>query len=81
MVRASGVLCIVCLGVLSGCGDTPVLRDQYIGKSWLQPDKIEGPHPRDAEGNPIFTPNERRRLDADEEARRTSEQPQSTPRE
>ena len=36
----------------AGC-DRPILRDHYMGKSWLQPDKGPKEVVRDEEGEPI----------------------------
>ena len=41
----------VCAG---GCGNPPLLRDCYWGKSILQPDEVLGPTPRDQYGNAII---------------------------
>lgn len=43
-----GMLCI------AGCSNKPILRDFYFGKAWLQPDQMDGPQPRDADGNPVL---------------------------
>ncbi len=40
--------------MLSGCSDEPILRDDYWGRSWFEPDKVMHPVPRDAYGNPIL---------------------------
>jgi hypothetical protein len=54
MERAMGIVCLICGLGLSACGDRPVLRDYYMGKSLLQPDKVQRPQPRDANGNAII---------------------------
>jgi len=41
------------LGLGAGC-DQPILRDDYMGKSWLQPDQEPRTVAHDAEGNPII---------------------------
>ena len=59
MERVLGIVCLMCGLALSACGDRQVLRDDYLGKSVVQPQKVQGPQPRDANGNPVFAPAER----------------------
>ena len=40
----------------SACSNQPLLRDDYVGKRWLQPGNIQKPQPRDNNGNPVFEP-------------------------
>ena len=41
------------LGGLAACGG-PILRDDYMGKSVLQPETLAQPVERDQQGNPIL---------------------------
>ncbi len=41
------------LGGLAACSES-ILRDDYMGKSWLQPDKVYQPVKHDDQGNPIL---------------------------
>jgi hypothetical protein len=41
------------LGLGTGC-DRPILRDHYMGKSWLQPETEPRTVIRDPEGEPII---------------------------
>lgn len=54
MLRLMIPLTIGCALLAAGCSSKPILRDNYVGKSWLQPDNISGPHPRDENGEPIL---------------------------
>lgn len=40
--------------LLSACSDEPWIRDDYFGKSWLEPERIIQPIKRDPYGNPIL---------------------------
>jgi len=44
--------------LLAGCSGGSILRDDYVGKRFLQTNKIQAEHPRDADGNPILAPSE-----------------------
>lgn len=44
---------------LAACGNTPVLRDDYMGKPFFEPDAVGRPVLFDENGNPL--PNERER--------------------
>ena len=46
-----GILLI--FGGLAGCSES-ILRDDYMGKSLLQPDNVPGAVRRDEKGNPIL---------------------------
>jgi hypothetical protein len=49
-------LMIACaLLALAGC-DRRWLRDDYMGKSWLQPELAPQVPPRDAQGDPVIAP-------------------------
>ena len=43
--------------VAGGCGNDPIVRDNYLGKAWLQPQPLNRPQPRDGNGNPIQVPD------------------------
>lgn len=40
--------------MLTGCDTGPLIRDNYWGKSVLQPDMVLRPAERDAFGNPVL---------------------------
>ena len=50
-IAAPIFLTAACSGV-----DEPLLRDHYVGKSILQPDKMTQYVKRDGQGNPILEP-------------------------
>lgn len=49
--RAGAAMVIVLL--LAGCGNDPWLRDDYFGKSWLEPERIVQSIQHDANGDAI----------------------------
>lgn len=51
VIAASILLTAACGGV-----DEPLLRDHYVGKSILQPEKTSRGVKRDGYGNPVLTP-------------------------
>ena len=53
-IAAMAVICVVLASTgLGGCAWEP-LRDEYLGKSVVQPAKVSQPMRRDAYGNPIL---------------------------
>lgn len=48
------VLIAVILGGPAACGSRGWLRDNYMGRDILEPDRRPGSVERDAEGNPIL---------------------------
>jgi hypothetical protein len=54
-------LCLAVLAclVLSGCGNYRWLRDDYMGKDFLEPELTPQAPARDSRGNPILPPSGR----------------------
>jgi hypothetical protein len=49
---------VLCLA-LTACGSYRWLRDDYMGREWLEPELTPKPAARDSRGNPILTPDRR----------------------
>lgn len=47
---------LLCLALLGGCGELFRLRDDYMGKTVLQPDQVAQPVPRDERGDAVLKP-------------------------
>ncbi|MEQ9638635.1 MAG: hypothetical protein RIM84_01305 [Alphaproteobacteria bacterium] len=53
MIRLVTVLVLL---ALASCGGGPLVRDDYLGLSWLEPERKAEPVRRDGNGNPILPP-------------------------
>ncbi len=47
------ILCLLAIG-LSACDSSPLLRDDYMGQSLIEPDLLAQRVPRDRDGNPML---------------------------
>ena len=56
MTRLVVAILLLALPVLAGCSQSP-LRDEYMGKSFLQPHKLPRPVEHDEYGNAIPEPS------------------------
>jgi hypothetical protein len=54
MMRITIFLALVL--ALAGCGEGSLLRDDYFGRSWLEPSRSPTAVKRDGNGNPILPP-------------------------
>ncbi len=48
------LLLSILLAGLSACGGDPLLRDDYLGKRLLEPERMPGEVVRDKYGNPVL---------------------------
>lgn len=57
--RQLALALLAAVPLLAGCNELIPkfeLRDDYMGKRWLQPGRVPGEIERDANGNPILPP-------------------------
>ena len=50
------VIMLALLAALPACGERQLMRDDYFGRSWLEPSRGPVAVERDANGNPILPP-------------------------
>ncbi len=52
MKPATRLLALTLLAGLAACDGSSLLRDNYMGQEWLQPQMLPKKTPRDKDGNP-----------------------------